>query len=71
MGVQGISNSQYICISLVILIRRQEFIIPEDFETEHGKGEHDGVGAFVKWTLKKYKMINDTVWFESSTEVVN
>ena len=40
------------------------------FETGHGKGEHDGVGASVKKILQRWKIIHSSMWFHLTMDVV-
>ena len=41
------------------------------FETRHGKGEHDGVGACVKHALTRYQMNHSASRLSNSNDVVN
>jgi len=41
------------------------------FETGHGKGEHDGVGACVKRALRRYQMSHSASRLKCSKEVVD
>ena len=41
------------------------------FETRHGKGEHDGVGACVKHALRRYQMNHSASHLANSNDVVN
>jgi hypothetical protein len=38
---------------------------------EHGKGGHDGVGACMKWALRRYQMSHDAIQLKPSIEVVD
>ena len=40
------------------------------FDTGHGKGEHNGGGACVKWALRRYQMNPHADRFESTIQVV-
>ena len=41
------------------------------FEMRHGKGEHDGVGAYIKCSLRRYQMNHSSSRLENSNDVVN
>jgi len=43
----------------------------EFFETRHGKGEHDGVGACIKRSLRRYQMNHSAYRLANSSDVVN
>ena len=39
------------------------------FETQHGKGEHDGAGACIKRALRRWQMNRSSIRFHSTAEV--
>ena len=72
MGVRGSSNRHAHFIGWVAFTKRD--LIRHTwsfFETGHGKGEHDGVGACMKQALQRYQMSHSASRLKCSAKVVD